>query len=49
MSAHSLLPVVVVGGVHEAERRRAVLELLAGCEGAGSTPPRGASRWASGS
>ncbi|MDH6137929.1 G3E family GTPase [Kitasatospora sp. MAA4] len=30
----SLLPVVVVGGLHEAERRQAVLELLADCEGA---------------
>ncbi|MDH6108429.1 G3E family GTPase [Kitasatospora sp. MAP12-15] len=34
MSQPSLLPVVVVGGLHEAERRQAVLELLADCEGA---------------
>ncbi|MET8623794.1 GTP-binding protein [Kitasatospora sp. NPDC004669] len=34
MSQQSLLPVVVVAGLHEAERRQAVLELLAGCEGA---------------
>ncbi|MDH6129976.1 GTP-binding protein [Kitasatospora sp. GP82] len=33
MSQHSLLPVVVVGGLHEAERRQAVLELLADREG----------------
>ncbi|MDH6574442.1 GTP-binding protein [Kitasatospora sp. MAP5-34] len=33
MSQQSLLPVVVVGGLHEAERRQAVLELLAECEG----------------
>ncbi|MDH6708339.1 G3E family GTPase [Kitasatospora sp. MAA19] len=34
MSQPSLLPVVVVGGLHEAERRQAVLELLADHEGA---------------
>ncbi|MBO1417680.1 GTP-binding protein [Streptomyces sp. FH025] len=34
MSQQPLLPVVVVAGLHEAERRQAVLELLADCEGA---------------
>ncbi|MEZ0092319.1 GTP-binding protein [Streptacidiphilus sp. EB129] len=34
MSAQSLLPVVVVAGLHQAARRQAVLEILAGCEGA---------------
>ncbi|WP_035844336.1 CobW family GTP-binding protein [Kitasatospora azatica] len=34
MPESSLLPVVVVGGLHEAARRQAVLELLDSCEGA---------------
>ncbi|AUG81945.1 cobalamin biosynthesis protein CobW [Kitasatospora sp. MMS16-BH015] len=34
MPESSLLPVVVVGGLHEAARRQAVQELLDGCEGA---------------
>ncbi|MEU4118457.1 GTP-binding protein [Kitasatospora sp. NPDC028055] len=34
MSRSKLLPVVVVGGLHEAARRQAVLELLDGCQDA---------------